>query len=257
MREQFPWFLDPTEEELQRLWDEATFSFDANVLLNLYRVDRETTQDYFKIFRELGDRIFLPHEAANQFFQNRREVVRTEQNSFSAAKEKVENWVKRRTGFDNLKQQLSGDDIGQIIEDEIETVFEDREDYEEEVEAVKEDLIERIEDLEERFTPTGTTRANAEKDEILEGLMDLFEGKTGSELEEDLEELKDEAQERYEAEKPPGYEDYDEDDELRVASIKLCKAVSGSARVEKGHRRLLGWFDSQKSNQLTSSDDPN
>jgi len=47
MREQFPWFLDPTEEELQRLWDEATFSFDANVLLNLYRVDREAAGEQF------------------------------------------------------------------------------------------------------------------------------------------------------------------------------------------------------------------
>jgi len=214
MREQFPWFLDPTEEELQRLWEEATFSFDANVLLNLYRVDRETTEDYFKIFQAFGDRIFLTNEAANQFFLRRRSVIRTEHNSFSKAKEEVEKWLKRRKDFNNIKDQLRSDDIGQIIEDEIEGVFEDREGYEVEVEAVKEDLIARIEDLEERFTPTGTTRANAEEDEILGGLMDIFEGKTGSELEEDLEELKDEAQERYEAEKPPGYEDYDGDDEV-------------------------------------------
>ena len=214
MREQFPWFLDPTEEELQRLWDEATFSFDANVLLNLYRVDKETTEDYFKIFRALGDRIFLPHEAAHQFFRNRRRVIRTEQNSFSEAKKRVRDWVGRRTGFDNLKQQLRGGDIGQIIEDEIESVFEDREDYEGEVEAVKDDLIERIEDLEERFTPTGTTRANAEEDRILGELMDIFAGKTGSELDGNIEDLKDKAQERYEKEKPPGYEDYNGEEEL-------------------------------------------
>jgi len=210
MREQFPWFLDPTEEELQRLWDEATFCFDANVLLNLYRVDEETTGDYFKIFRELGDRIFLPHEAANQFFLNRREVIRTEQNSFSEAKQRVEDWVGRRTGFDNLKQQLRGGDIGQIIEDEIEGVFEERKGYEQEIEAVKDDLIERIGNLEERFTPTGTTRANAEEDEILNELMDIYEGKTGEALDGDMEELKEEARERYEEEKPPGYEDYDD-----------------------------------------------
>ncbi|MCS3822657.1 PIN-like domain-containing protein [Salinibacter ruber] len=214
MREQFPWFFDPTEEELQRLWDEATFCFDANVLLNLYRVDRETTQDYFKIFRALGDRIFLPHEAANQFFHNRRGVIRTEQNSFSKAKDEVEKWKEERLGFGAINSMLGGDSVGNIIEAEIETVFEDREDYEREVEAVKNDLIDRIEDLEERFTPTGTTRANAEEDEILEGLMDVFEGKTGSELDEDIDELKKEAQSRYEAEKPPGYEDYNGEDKV-------------------------------------------
>ncbi|MCS3859469.1 hypothetical protein GGP89_002870 [Salinibacter ruber] len=105
MREQFPWFFDPTEEELQRLWNEATFSFDANVLLNLYRVDRETTQDYFKIFHELDDRIFLPHEAANQFFQNRRGVIQTEQKSFSE-----EEKVKERKVFQYLKTELFRDD---------------------------------------------------------------------------------------------------------------------------------------------------
>jgi hypothetical protein len=214
MREQFPWFFDPTEEELQRLWDEATFAFDANVLLNLYRVDRETTEDYFKIFQAFGDRIFLPHEAANQFFHNRRGVIRTEQNSFSKAKDEVEKWVERRTSFENLKQQLRGGNIGQIIEDEIESVFDGRGDYEEEVEEVKDDLIERIEDLQERFTPTGTTRANAEEDEILDELMEIFDGKTGEPLDEDMEDLKEKAQERYESEKPPGYEDYDGEDEL-------------------------------------------
>ncbi|MBB4060065.1 putative nucleic acid-binding protein [Salinibacter ruber] len=212
MREQFPWFFDPTEEELQRFWDEATFSFDANVLLNLYRVDRETTEDYFKIFRAFEDRIFLPHEAANQFFHNRRGVIRTEQNSFSKAKDEVEKWVERRTSFENLKQQLRGGNIGQIIEDEIESVFDGRGDYEEEVEEVKDDLIERIEDLQERFTPTGTTRANAEKDEILGGLIEIFDGKTGQSLEEDVEDLKEKAQKRYESEQPPGYEDYGGDE---------------------------------------------
>jgi hypothetical protein len=215
MREQFPWFLDPTEDELQRLWEEATFAFDANVLLNLYRVDRETTEDYFKIFRALNGRIFLPHEAAHQFFQNRRNVIRTEQNSFSKAKEEVEKWGERRKVFNNIKDQLRGGDIGQIIADEIESVFEGREDYEGKVEAVKKDLVRRIEDLEERFTPTETTRANAEEDEILDKLMEIFEGKTGSVLEEDMGDLREEAQERYESKQPPGYEDYEGGDMSR------------------------------------------
>jgi hypothetical protein len=180
----------------------------------LYRVDEQTTEDYFKIFRELGDRIFLPHEAANQFFLNRREVIRTEQNSFSDATEEVRKWLERRKHFNDIKNKLRGDDIGQIIGDEIESVFEDREGYEEEVEAVKNDLIDRIEDLEERFTPIGTTRANAEEDEILEELMKIFEDKTGDALEDGMEELKKEARQRYEEEKPPGYEDPDDVDEL-------------------------------------------
>jgi hypothetical protein len=121
-----------------------------------------------------------------------------------------------------LKEQLrSGDggkNIGKIIEeeirDEIENVFDSDEGYEEAVETARDDLIERIEDLEERFTPTGTTRANAEEDEILDKLMDIFEGRTGNALDQSMEKLKGEARERYESKQPPGYEDYDGEDEM-------------------------------------------
>jgi len=44
--------------------------------------------------------------------------------------------------------------------------------------------------------------------------MEIFEGKTGSELDGDMEDLKEEAQERYEKQKPPGYEDYNGEEEL-------------------------------------------
>jgi hypothetical protein len=44
--------------------------------------------------------------------------------------------------------------------------------------------------------------------------MEIFEGKTGSELDGDMEDLKEEAQERYEKQKPPGYEDYNGEEDL-------------------------------------------
>jgi hypothetical protein len=42
--------------------------------------------------------------------------------------------------------------------------------------------------------------------------MEIFDGKTGQSLEEDVEDLKEKSQKRYESEQPPGYEDYGEDE---------------------------------------------
>ena len=39
MRDLFPSYYRPTDEEFKELWEKCTFIFDANVLLNLYLYD--------------------------------------------------------------------------------------------------------------------------------------------------------------------------------------------------------------------------
>lgn len=213
MREKLSWYLDPTEDELDNLWQEATFSVDANVLLDLYRVDRTTTEDLFQIYQRLGDRLFLTNEAANQFFLQRRGVIRTERASFEDAKEDVENWAERRKHFNDIKGELRGDNAGDIIASEVDDVFDNREEYEEEVEVIKEDILERIADLEEEYRPAQTLKANS-GDAILGDLLDLFEEKTGDPYPfsddggNDIEQVQRIAKDRYENDKPPGYNDY-------------------------------------------------
>ena len=43
MRKLFSEYFRPTEVETKQLWAEAVFIFDTNVLLNLYRMSRETS----------------------------------------------------------------------------------------------------------------------------------------------------------------------------------------------------------------------
>lgn len=75
MRTMFPEFYRPTEEEFQKLWQECIFSFDANVLLNIYRYSPATTENFFSILERLHERVWIPHQAALEYQKNRLNVI--------------------------------------------------------------------------------------------------------------------------------------------------------------------------------------
>src|SRR5690606_9653448 len=50
-------------------------SFDANVLLNLYRYSNETRNQIIKLLDKFSTRIFLTHQAGLEFHRNRFEVI--------------------------------------------------------------------------------------------------------------------------------------------------------------------------------------
>jgi hypothetical protein len=75
MREAFPAYRATSASELKTLWSKATFSFDANVLLDLYKSEPETNEQFFSVLEKLKDRIWLSHQAALEFYDNRAGVI--------------------------------------------------------------------------------------------------------------------------------------------------------------------------------------
>lgn len=63
MRELFPGYYRPTQEEFKQMWQECIFVFDANVLLNIYRYTAKTRGELLAIFEMLKERTWLPHQA--------------------------------------------------------------------------------------------------------------------------------------------------------------------------------------------------
>jgi hypothetical protein len=71
VRELFPGYYRPTEIEFKKLWDEATFVFDTNVLLDIYSYP-ETVRDVFlSVLRKISSRIWIPYQAGLEFHRNR------------------------------------------------------------------------------------------------------------------------------------------------------------------------------------------
>jgi PIN like domain len=60
-----------TDADVERALTTALVAVDANVLLNLYRYNAQTTDDLLAIFTKLGDRLAVPHQAVREFHRNR------------------------------------------------------------------------------------------------------------------------------------------------------------------------------------------
>jgi hypothetical protein len=75
MKNLFPGYYTPSEEEFRQLWRECVFAFDASMLLNIYRYKPETQEQFFLILERLKDRIWLPYQAATEFYENREVAI--------------------------------------------------------------------------------------------------------------------------------------------------------------------------------------
>lgn len=110
MRKTFYEFFGPTDEERKNLWATATFSFDASVLLNLYRYTEETSKSLLEFIRQQAPRIWLPHQFALEFARNRHTVIAEQDAKYeSACKDCKKNrgvaQRKRTPTFDTEGQQ--------------------------------------------------------------------------------------------------------------------------------------------------------
>ncbi len=85
----FPGYYELTRGELQKLWKECVFVLDANVLLNLYKYSRETRATFLNVFELIKTRLWLPHQAAQEFFKNRLSVILRLERSYKDIKKKL------------------------------------------------------------------------------------------------------------------------------------------------------------------------
>lgn len=71
----FESFRIPKVEELEQALQMGIVAVDTNVLLNLYRYNKLTVGDLFKIFGKVGNRLFVPHQVVKEFWRNRQTVL--------------------------------------------------------------------------------------------------------------------------------------------------------------------------------------
>jgi hypothetical protein len=182
MKSIYSGFVKRTPDELKKIWDEGLITFDANVLLNLYRYSTSTSQEILKIIEKFSSKIFLTHQAGLEFHRNRFEVI-TEQEK--AYKEFTENIKK-------IEDELNSKSKHPFLSDSLH-------------EKLKSVLIE----------VKNETQTNEKyycdlilDDDIYEKLNEIFSEKIESEFSnEQLAKIYDEGKIRYEKKIPPGFED--------------------------------------------------
>ncbi|WP_328735710.1 PIN-like domain-containing protein [Streptomyces bobili] len=75
MRAAFSEYYSPTDDEYQAILTAGTIVLDANVLLAPYKLGADARKQTFSILESLRDRLWIPYQAAWEFFENRPNVI--------------------------------------------------------------------------------------------------------------------------------------------------------------------------------------
>ena len=184
MRDLFPGYYRPTDEEFTQLWKSCFFVLDTNVLLNLYRYNQKTRDDFFKVLRVVEDRLWIPHQVALEFQENRL-------NTINGQNQKLDNL---RNALDNIKTAL--------MKELIKYPSIPYEELLEETDAKFKSFLDGLQTLEEKQLNFH------ENDYIRQQIDQIFNNKIGaSPSKSELDNIYEDGKERYLNYYPPGYKD--------------------------------------------------
>lgn len=192
MKDLFPEYYRPTEAEFKQIWETCLFSFDANVLLDVYRYTPDTRNRLLHVLEQLQDRIWLTHQAAEEFLRNRIGVILSLEVPYSQAREQV------AFGIRDIKTDLA------------ETFPPSKRQHPFiRVEEIHHILDGALTSLDELLNQTrGQQPSFLKQDDLLQQLTSLFNGRTGSPYtQEELDECYVVIANRYSFSIPPGFKD--------------------------------------------------
>ncbi len=195
MRSRFPGYYRRTDEELSRIWEDGIFVLDANVLLNLYRYSEGTREELLGVLWGIKDRLWIPHQVADEFHRNRQVVISDRRNAYSAVRKSLSD---ARKDAENKMGQMHTDpgiieakDLRNKVDESFRTLI---------AEAEKLEKGAAIQSIQETDSP--------EDDEIWQAVGEIYEGRIGEGLlpHRALEVL-EVGPRRYESRVPPGFKD--------------------------------------------------
>jgi len=187
------------DTDVDRALTSALVAVDANVLLNMYRYNAQTTNDLLAIFERLGDRLVVPHQAVREFHRNRlaaignpdgaaHDVGSALQKNQRSTIDALSRWGKQVALADHGLAAMTAD-----------------------VDAVYGRLLDAVGKAGPDRVQANTPAAH---DPVLVRLTNLLEGKVLSPPSaEERTALIAEGKQRVDEQRPPGYLDADKDDE--------------------------------------------
>lgn len=182
MRSQFKGHFGETQEATDELWKTATFVFDANVLLNLYRYSDKAANEFLKLLTAIQGRCWLPEQCVHEYLSNRSTVISDQMKAYSETAKNI----------NAIKEKFAGSKGHPFISEHY-------------FEALS-SIIEKIDRELTRNRSLQEIRISS--DELKEQIADIFTGKVGESFsDEDLDKLFVEGETRYSEKIPPGYID--------------------------------------------------
>nr|WP_312231897.1 PIN domain-containing protein [Pseudomonas sp.] len=190
MKNMYGWHVPRTESEIKQFWEEGVLTVDTNVLLDLYRYHKETRESLLNIIKSFEGRLWLSHQAAFEFFENRKKVILLSREGFKDAQEEILNLHSK---CNEVLARLVGN---RIIPSELTKSLRCS------LEAGLEKARGELDSASKEFPDF------LKEDPILEKLLELFDECVGEDFPENVKaEAIKEAERRLKEEIPPGYLD--------------------------------------------------
>lgn len=95
MKTKFAEYYKLSDERINEIWDSALIVFDTNVLLNLYRYPKDTCDEFLKVIEYYKERLWIPYQVGLEFHRRREDIIRKNIAAYKSLGEKlVEDLVK-------------------------------------------------------------------------------------------------------------------------------------------------------------------
>lgn len=199
LRNLFSGYYLPTESDFQQLWSDAIFVFDTNVLLNLYSYPEDVRNVFFSVLGKLEDRIWVPYQVGLEFHRNR----------FSRIKQANQRVEKLLLMIRNNGEQLANE-VKSIELEKRNIGISDIHDRLKAVQDAHAALSDAVQLACDKLPPISLN------DPIGEQICQLLEGRVGlpPAVQDELDKLVADAQERFDKKIPPGFADADKGEEI-------------------------------------------
>ncbi|MDX3522406.1 PIN domain-containing protein [Streptomyces scabiei] len=178
---------------------EYLVSIDTNVLLQLYRFTPDARHELLDVLGRLGDRLWIPHQVASEYYNRRVDAVKEHLALYTSVPKSLEE--ARSKALQELhtfakRCALSEADKSKLVSP---------------IDAAFASTLVRIKKRGEAFDLSLEKVIDA--DPILESLARTLDGKTGNPFNaEEIEQLTEEAERRYDSKRPPGFKDASKSD---------------------------------------------
>lgn len=197
MKQQFrEFYFDKDDKEI---WEDSIIVLDTNVLLNLYRYTKETSDQILKLLQKYKNNLWMPHQVALEYHYNRKSVILEQSGSYKKvcdAFNAIPNEIRNR-----LNQDLSI--FKKRHKDDVDSFFE----------IIKNVTDKQIKKLKERNEKELDL---TKEDEIKNKITNLYLNKVGNPYDESsMEKLEKEAEDRFKKNIPPGYKDVDKKKDIK------------------------------------------
>ena len=210
MRNAIKEYLSYSDDEKLDLWNHATFVFDTNVLLNLYRYSDKTRKSLLTALNKLQERLWMPNHVAQEFMKNRKNAIWGAIHQYEDLQHDADKFI--ASCASTVKLEKSDADI----------------------EGLHKQITEWIDAAKKK----NILVSDLSNDSILDQLLILYDGKVGpSFTDEERKKIESEGKVRFEAEIPPGYKDREkqkgENKNNTYGDLIIWKQILNYASAEK------------------------